>query len=37
MRGDGTARFRPDDPVTWEELADAVIRALPLLEGGREW
>lgn len=30
MRGDGTARFRPDEPVTWEELAAAVIRALPL-------
>jgi hypothetical protein len=30
MRGDETGRFRPDDPVTWEELAAAVIRALPL-------
>lgn len=37
MRGDGTGGFRPDDPVTWEELAAAVIRALPLLEGGRAW
>ena len=37
MRGDGIGKFRPDDPVTWEELAAAVIRALPLLEGGRGW
>lgn len=37
LRGDGIGKFRPDDPVTWEELAAAVIRALPLLEGGRGW
>ena len=36
MRGDGTRRFRPDETVTWEELAAAVIRALPVLEGGRK-
>ncbi|MGI9952899.1 PepSY domain-containing protein [Moorellaceae bacterium AZ2] len=36
MRGDGIEKFRPEDPVTWEELTAAVIRALPLLGGGRE-
>ncbi|MEW6458419.1 MAG: YcdB/YcdC domain-containing protein [Bacillota bacterium] len=29
MHGDGAGTFRPADEVTWEELAAAVVKALP--------
>jgi hypothetical protein len=37
MTGDGSGAFRPADEVTWEELAAAVMKALPQIRANTRW